>query len=76
MGFACTLLSLDLIMMAFWLLMKMKLKLLVQLLGADFLRKSNSGDDIFLHWVADKDDLIYEFMEHNLWCHEIVFNEG
>jgi hypothetical protein len=29
------------------------------------LRKGSLGGDAFLHWAADKDDLIYELMEHN-----------
>ena len=29
------------------------------------LRKNDMDKNMFLHWVADKDDLIYDLIEHN-----------
>ena len=29
------------------------------------LRKNDGGNDLFLHWAADKDDLIYDLVEHD-----------
>lgn len=30
-----------------------------------FLRKNDANEDIFLHWAADKDNLIYDLIEHD-----------
>lgn len=29
------------------------------------LRKDDAGGDLFLHWAADKDNLIYDLIEHD-----------
>lgn len=29
------------------------------------LRKNDAGEDLFLHWAADKGDLIYDLIEHD-----------
>ncbi|TBW45983.1 hypothetical protein EZI54_23335 [Marinobacter halodurans] len=29
------------------------------------IRKNDAGEDLFLHWAADKNDLIYSLVEHD-----------
>lgn len=35
------------------------------ILNGFVLRKDDMGTDMFLHWAADKDDLIYDLIEHD-----------
>ena len=35
------------------------------LLNGFVLRKDDMGTDMFLHWAADKDNLIYDLIEHD-----------